>query len=56
MGLCDNIMRMRYNFCMGCTSGMYNSHISKKENGKNYDDADEFLIEKEHLILSIRIR
>lgn len=56
MWLCDTIMRMRYNFCMGCTSGVYNSHISKKENGKNYDDADEFLIEKEHLILSIRIR
>jgi hypothetical protein len=35
---------------------MHNSHIPKKENGKNYDDADEFLIEKEHLILSIRIR
>ena len=56
MWLGDTIMRMRYNFCMRCTSGMHNSHISKKENGKNYDDADEFLMEKEHLILSIRIR
>lgn len=55
MWLCDTIMRMRYDFCMRCTSGMHNSHIPKKENSKNYNDTDEFLIEKEHLILSIWI-